>query len=59
LMMLMLGVDEVDVIVNSLSRASEFGCEFGWPRIRGRCLGGLAPTQITSKIAQLSTKCKS
>jgi len=25
------------------SRASEFGCEFGWPRARGRCLGGLAP----------------
>src|SRR2546421_4938889 len=25
----------------SLSRASEFGCEFGWPRARGGCLGGL------------------
>jgi hypothetical protein len=27
----------------SLSQASEFGCEFGWPRARGGCLGGLAP----------------
>jgi hypothetical protein len=27
----------------SLSRASEFGCDFGWPRARGGCLGGLAP----------------
>jgi hypothetical protein len=27
----------------SLSRASEFGCEVGWPRARGGCLGELTP----------------
>jgi hypothetical protein len=36
-----IGSAEVDNI--SLSRASEFGCEFGWPRARGGCLGELAP----------------
>src|SRR5271170_2766250 len=29
----------------SLSRASEFRCEFGWPRARGGYLGGVAPTR--------------
>jgi hypothetical protein len=37
----------------AMSRASEFGCEFGWPRARGGCLGGLAPGQITSKLVIL------
>jgi hypothetical protein len=32
----------------SLSRASEFGCEFGWPRIRGRCLGGAISHWLTA-----------
>jgi hypothetical protein len=27
----------------SLSRASEFGCEFGWPRARGGYLGDWLP----------------
>jgi hypothetical protein len=27
----------------SLSRASEFGCDFGWPRARGGCLDELTP----------------
>jgi TRAP-type uncharacterized transport system substrate-binding protein len=31
-------------IYPGLSRANEFGCEFRWPRVRGQCLGGPAPT---------------
>src|SRR4051812_46621779 len=34
----------------NLSRASEFGCKFGWPRARGGCLSGLAATHITACI---------